>query len=181
MNAFDCVGAAGFGGGDPALGCSVSRSDDAEEIVDCNYAALCVSGVCLCSAEDGCLFANDRFSQVWLEVNGDEIIGTFSGTVLDVGQPRALHADRPCAFPPRRRVSAAGAPVGIGSHARPRSTRHDLSRRGAMRRSLAAGFGKNQVSGAPQARLRRQYLAQMSERELFARRPLRRPKPLLRC
>lgn|GEM_PF-3475246 len=85
---FECSGGGGFSGGDPALGipCRVDRLDGTEEDVDCNYVALCASEVCRCS-EEGCVFNNDRASQAWLEVNGDEITGTFSSTVLDVGQP----------------------------------------------------------------------------------------------
>lgn len=86
---FDCAGASGGANQDPrvATPCLVFHPDGTEEAIECSYLALCTSGVCDCS-ETRCdvNYDNDRLSQVWLEVNGDEIIGTFSGTVLEAGQ-----------------------------------------------------------------------------------------------
>jgi hypothetical protein len=86
---FECLGASGLAGGDPILGdpCIVFRPDGTEEDVDCNFASMCVSDLCSCNA-DGCeLGRNDTLSEVFLERQGNQIIGTISGATLDSGRP----------------------------------------------------------------------------------------------
>jgi hypothetical protein len=86
---YECVGASGFAGGDPVLGepCVVFHADDTQEEVDCNFTAMCLSDLCSCS-EVGCGFdRNETLSEVFLERQGDQIIGTISGATLDSGRP----------------------------------------------------------------------------------------------
>jgi hypothetical protein len=86
---FECLGAAGLSGGDPLLGdpCIVSHADGTEDEVDCNFASMCLSDLCACSA-GGCVFGREQtLSEVFLERQGDQIIGTISGATLDSGRP----------------------------------------------------------------------------------------------
>jgi hypothetical protein len=86
---FECVGATGLSGGDPLLGepCVVSRADGSEQEVDCNFAAMCLSDLCSCDA-GGCRFNQFlTLTEVFLERQGDEIVGTVSGATLDSGRP----------------------------------------------------------------------------------------------
>jgi hypothetical protein len=86
----DCLGASGLAGGDPLLGdpCIVSRSDGSNVPTDCNYAAMCSTDLCRCTIGNGCELARaEQLSRVFLERQGDEIIGTISGATLDSGQP----------------------------------------------------------------------------------------------
>jgi hypothetical protein len=87
----DCLGASGISGGDPVAGgdpCMVSRWDGAEEAVDCNFMAMCWSDLCTCSIGNGCTFSKaEQLSRVFLERQGDQIIGTISGATLDSGLP----------------------------------------------------------------------------------------------
>jgi hypothetical protein len=87
---FGCLGASGFGGGDPLGGvpCTAFSADGTEQPVDCNFAVMCIaSDLCRCTAEN-CYF--DQFlklSDVFLERQGDQIVGTVSGATLDSGRP----------------------------------------------------------------------------------------------
>jgi len=86
---FDCLGAGGLGGGDPLLGepCIAFRADGTEEEVDCDFAAMCLSDLCRCDA-DSCQFSgSEQPVQVFLERQGDQIIGTISGATLESGYP----------------------------------------------------------------------------------------------
>lgn len=88
---FECLGAGdAFSGGDPIPGgdsCIVTRPDRSEERVDCDFAAMCMSDLCSCDA-NGCGFAgSEEFATVFLERDGDEIVGTLSNATLDSGYP----------------------------------------------------------------------------------------------
>ena len=89
---YECVGASSFGGGDPIQGepCSVSRADGSVQDVDCDFVAMCLSDLCICQ-EYGCDLNLERYldpmGQVFLERQGDQIVGTISGAKLDTGLP----------------------------------------------------------------------------------------------
>jgi hypothetical protein len=92
---FDCLGEFGLAGGDPTMGipCIVTRADGSLEEVDCNFAAMCSSDLCVCN-EYGCGFTYtegeshlETVGDVFLERQGDELIGTISGATLDSGYP----------------------------------------------------------------------------------------------
>ncbi|HEU4579724.1 MAG TPA: hypothetical protein VFS67_15805 [Polyangiaceae bacterium] len=85
---FDCLGSAGYAAG--AFGtdrfCQVFLADGSTRDTDCNLVALCVTGVCECTA-DGC-FANRATPEydLWLAIEGDQLIGYLSGAVFEYGE-----------------------------------------------------------------------------------------------
>jgi hypothetical protein len=87
---YDCLGGAdGFSGGDPLQGelCRVTHPHGVTDDVDCNFGTMCLSNLCACSA-DGCwLDRSGEMADVFLERQGDRIIGTISGATLDSGYP----------------------------------------------------------------------------------------------
>jgi hypothetical protein len=86
---FDCLGADGFGSGFGPGGetCTAYRPDGSEDEVDCDFAAMCLSDLCSCSAS-GCEYRyNGQFVQVFLERQSDQITGTISGGLLESGYP----------------------------------------------------------------------------------------------
>lgn len=86
---FDCLGASGLAGGDPIKGdpCIAFRSDGSEDEVDCDFAAMCHSNLCQCNSQECEFSGSDQVAQVFLERQGDQIIGTISGATLDSGYP----------------------------------------------------------------------------------------------
>ena len=54
--------------------------------MDCNLVALCVTGVCQCT-EDECFPSNaSPQNDLWLALEGDQLIGYLSGAVFDYGE-----------------------------------------------------------------------------------------------
>jgi hypothetical protein len=81
---FDCLGTAGVSDAPSGL-CINTHPDDSAEEVACNFAALCLSDLCSCTAEK--CYEAPRMSNLWLVRSGDDLLGTFVGTVFDYGTP----------------------------------------------------------------------------------------------
>lgn len=76
---FDCLGASQISGGQP---CDATLADGTTVDVDCSFAAMCLSDLCRCDAE-GCAFnRREAVNPLYLERQGDQLIGTISGATL---------------------------------------------------------------------------------------------------
>lgn len=86
---YECLGADGYSGGDPLQNepCTVLRPGRPEEVVDCNFAALCLSDLCTCGPGGCSIGAEPRPASVFLERRGDEIVGTISGASIESDYP----------------------------------------------------------------------------------------------
>jgi hypothetical protein len=85
---FSCVGAAGYGGGDPASGvpCDVTLGDGSHRDMDCNLVELCSTLACSCD-EHSCFARNEGLrNTVWLAREGDQLIGNLSGAAFEYGE-----------------------------------------------------------------------------------------------
>jgi hypothetical protein len=85
---FTCSGVASLAGGDPLSGepCINFLPDGTQEPLDCNLVAACrpESGICTCTAAS-CNADRELINQLWLIRDGDDLIGTFAGSVFDYG------------------------------------------------------------------------------------------------
>jgi hypothetical protein len=85
---FNCVGATGYGGGDPVTNspCDVTLADGSHRDIECNLVELCTSLACACD-EDGCFAKNEGSAHdLWLAREGDQLIGYLSGAVFEYGE-----------------------------------------------------------------------------------------------
>lgn len=84
---YNCTGAGNVGGavsedGGPSS-CFQTRADGTTEPVNCGLVTLCVSDVCQCDAQ-GCAYNPQMVAQVFVELDGSELLANFPDTVVEL-------------------------------------------------------------------------------------------------
>lgn len=85
---FNCAGTSNYAAGSSGTGkfCQVFLADGSTRDMDCNLVALCLTGVCACTADE-CFPSNaSPENDLWLALEGDQLIGYLSGAVFDYGE-----------------------------------------------------------------------------------------------